>query len=59
MCYQPNECYLFSHLRNIIVPEIYWTQTLEACSKNGRAFPTFWQMTCPNHIFSLDFMPKI
>ena len=20
-------------------------------SKNGRAFPTFWQMTCPNHIF--------
>ena len=20
-------------------------------SKNGRAFPMFWQMTCPNHIF--------
>ena len=20
-------------------------------SKNGMAFPTFWQMTCPNHIF--------
>ena len=25
--------------------------TFSAIYKNGRAFPTFWQMTCPNHIF--------
>ena len=51
MCYQPNEYYfvrkfyLFSHLRNIIVPENLWTRTRhvltsfkEFPSKNGRAF---------------------
>ena len=58
-CYFVRKFYLFSHLRNIkLYPKSsghkFWRHVLtsddinfkEFPSKNGRAFPTFWQMTC-------------